>query len=159
MGDLGIPLPFCLSNAVKFERLDLIDVLLEKADLLGKGVSVANCFGEDVKLFSPFYCLVMAVDANKPVVFKHLLMNGFQVQVNLPQYELFAFQGRRVTLLEFILFHDRAEMHKLLTEKISKAINSGEYGVHGNQNKKQALALRKLRDKINWWLEVRMIQR
>merc|ERR1719233_788375 len=137
--DLGIPpLPLCLQFAVKRERLDVLDALLEKADMLGKGARVTNCFGEDVKPFSPFYCLIMAVDVNKPVVFKHLLTTPcFQDQVNVLQHQHFALQGRHVTLLEFILLKNRAEMHELLTEKIVKDANSAEYGMQENLKKEK----------------------
>ena len=68
--DLDIPLPSGLVEAVENDRLDVLKDFLRKADLL-EG-EAASFYGIK-QIFSPFYCLVIAVTANKPETFKQLL--------------------------------------------------------------------------------------
>jgi len=114
----GLMLPWCLVNAVEDERLDLLEVLLGKADLLGREVLIsASFYGEEVKVFSVFYCLVIAIGANKPEVFRRLLL--LQIfQVN-DLYQVLPYNGRLVTLLEFARIHKRRDMCEQL-ERVLK---------------------------------------
>jgi len=124
--ELDMMLPGCLVNAVEKERLDLLEVLLGKAELLEREVkmaSLASFYGEAVKAFTIFSCLAIAVGSNKPGVFRHLLsLPSFQVN---DLYQVLPRKGRLVTLLEFARIHKRTEMCEQL-EQILNDTNTEE---------------------------------
>jgi len=119
--ELDMMLPGCLVNAVEKERLDLLEVLLGKAELLEREVKMASLssfYGEAVKAFTIFSCLAIAVGSNKPGVFRHLLsLPSFQVN---DLYQVLPHKGRLVTLLEFARIHKRIEMCEQLEQLIVK---------------------------------------
>jgi len=121
--ELGMMLPACLVSAMENERLDILEVLLGKADKLEREVktaSLASCYGEKVKFFSMACCLAIAVGANKPGLFSHLLLlPSFQI-TDLYQ-ALLPFKEKSVTLLEFARIHKRTEM--LMCEQVEQILD------------------------------------
>jgi len=120
--ELGMLLPGCLVSAMEDERLDILEVLLGKADMLEREVNpayLASYYGE-VKFFSMACCLAIAVGrANKPGLFSHLLLlPSFQV-TDLYQ-ALLPYKEKPVTLIEFARIHKRTEM--LMCEQVEQIL-------------------------------------
>jgi len=110
--ELGMLLPGCLVSAMGNERLDILEVLLGKADMLEREVnpaSLASCYGEEVKFFSMACCLAIAVGANKPGLFSQLLLLPSFKANDLDQ-ALLPYKEKPVTLFEFARIHKRTEM-------------------------------------------------
>jgi len=110
--ELGMLLPGCLVSAMGNERLDILEVLLGKADMLEREVnpaSLAYCYGEEVKFFSMACCLAIAVGANKPGLFSQLLLLPSFKANDLDQ-ALLPYKEKPVTLFEFARIHKRTEM-------------------------------------------------
>jgi len=104
-GDSMILLPNCLIEAVENECLELVDILLKNADLLEREMKISA--GAPVRLFSPYYCLVVAIGSDKPRVFKHLLQLSPSYNFDL---ELIILKGKPVSLVEFARINQRTEM-------------------------------------------------
>ena len=110
-------LPVCLGAAVDGEYLDILDLLLTKANLVS------------IDTFSPFYCLALAILENKSGVFTHLLQQPgaiASVDQRLP------LNGRYMTLLEFAREHNRTQMYEQL-EMLTKEEVSDESGNNDNK--------------------------
>jgi len=121
--ELGMLLPGCLVCAVENERLDIVELLLGKADILEREVnfgSLASFNGEVGKLFSLTYCLAIAVVANKPGLFRQLLLlPSFRVN---DLYQLLPYKEKLVTLLDFAGIHKRLEMCKEMEQILADAL-------------------------------------
>ena len=116
--DIG-PIPFCLALAVRFEYLDILDLLLSKANLV------------KMKTFSSMYCLAYAIRKNKIGVFTHLLQQPKTI-ASVDQH--LSLGGRDMTLLDFAREHKRTQMCEQL-EMLTKGEVSDQSGIDGNKNK------------------------
>jgi len=113
---IGVPLPFCLIEAVKGDYLDIVVILLKNADLLGRQLTkhcIVKIDGISKKIFDPYYCLAIAIEANRPRVFNHLLQ--------LTQWDC-----PLDSLIEYARVNNRTDMCEEL-EKIRK-INEARKG-------------------------------
>jgi len=143
--ELGMLLPGCLVSAMGNERLDILEVLLGKADMLEREVnpaSLAYCYGEEVKFFSMACCLAIAVGANKPGLFSQLLLlPSFQV-TDLYQ-ALLPYKEKPVTLIEFARIHKRTEM--LMCEQVEQILKDA---LTQEQNRTEMLMCEKKRTEM-----------
>merc|ERR1719233_216873 len=121
--ELGMLLPGCLACALENERLDIVELLLGKADILEREVNLgssASFNGEVGKLFSLTNCLAIAVVANKPGLFRQLLLLPSFCVNDL--YQLLPYKEKLITLLDFAGIHKRLEMCKEMEQTLADAL-------------------------------------